>query len=287
MAGGKLKKIAVAGGPPQTIADTAAVSGSWNSDGVILFNTTSNSPLSRVSIAGGAVSLVTSLEPGEVRHAVPQFLPDGQHFLYAGAGNGVGIYVGSLNGKARTLLLRDAGGQVAYSEGRLFFVRADTLMTQRFDAVALTPAHGEPSPVAEIPAGIFSVSTTGVLAYQSGTNANRTRLEWFDRAGTSLGALGEVAKCTGGNLARWLARGGRHPGVRRFGRERCLAVDLTGTAGRVSHSTRRIPSGERSGRRSTKRVVYDEETEGARQTMICFRKRPMARAVSRRCWKTA
>ncbi len=192
-ADGRLKKIDVAGGPPQTIADTATGGGSWSSDGVILFNASGNSPLSRVSAAGGAVSPVTSLETGELRHVLPQFLPDGQHFLYFAFGaNGSASYVGSLNGKARTLLLRDVYAQVAYTGGRLFFVRAGTLLTQRFDAAALT-FMGEPSPIAEIPGGAFSVSTNGVLAYQAGTNANRKRLEWLDRLGKSLGMLGEAA----------------------------------------------------------------------------------------------
>jgi Tol biopolymer transport system component len=196
----RLKKIDVAGGPPQTIADVVASigGGSWSADGVLLFNATGNGPLSRVSAEGGVVTPVTSLETGELRHVNPRFLPDGQHFLYSSFGaNGVAVYVGSLNGKAHTLLLRDVGDQAAYSEGRLFFVRADTLMTQRFDAATLT-LGGEPSTLVEIPGGTFhdgtfSVSTTGVLAYQSGTNVNRDRLEWFDRAGTSLGALGEAA----------------------------------------------------------------------------------------------
>jgi Tol biopolymer transport system component len=189
----RLKKIDVAGGPPQTIADAAVSVGSWSSEGVVLFNASGNGPLSRTSGAGGVVTPVTSLETGELRHVFPQFLPDGQHFLYCGFGaNGTAIYVGSLNGTARTLLLRDVGPQVAYSEGRLFFVRADTLMMQRFDATALKLV-GEPSPMAEIPGGTFSVSANGVLAYQSGTNVDRRRLEWFDRAGKSLGALDGMA----------------------------------------------------------------------------------------------
>jgi Tol biopolymer transport system component len=189
----RLKKIDVAGGPPQPIADPAGSVGSWSSDGVILFNASVNGPLSRISAAGGLVTPATSLEADELRHVFPHFLPDGQHFLYAGFGaNGVAIYVGSLNSKARTPLLRDVGQEVGYSEGRLFFVRASTLMTQRFNVAALT-LEGEPSPVAEIPGGTFSVSTNGVLAYQSGTNSNRRRLEWFDRTGKSLGTLGEPA----------------------------------------------------------------------------------------------
>ena len=66
VADGKLKKIDVAGGPPQTIADAAASGGTWSPDGTIVFNASGNGPLSRVSATGGAVSPVTTLEQGEV-----------------------------------------------------------------------------------------------------------------------------------------------------------------------------------------------------------------------------
>ena len=189
---GRLKKIDVAGGPPQTIADMAASGGTWSPDGTIVFNASGNGGLSRVSAAGGAVSPVTILDQGELRHVNPRFLPDGQHFLYGSNGIVSSIYVGSLNAKERGQLLRDVGTQVAYSQGRLFFTRAGTLLAQGLDAAALK-LIGEPSPIAEIPAGAFDVSANGVLAYQSGTEANRSRLAWFDRMGRSLGALGEAA----------------------------------------------------------------------------------------------
>ena len=143
-----------------------------------------------MSAAGGVVSPVTSLGPGEIRHWLPIFLPDGQHFLYTTSP--AGIYVGSLNGKERTRLLGDVGPWVAYSQGRLFFTRAGTLMAQGFDAAGLT-LIGEPSPITEARIGTFSVSITGVLAYQPGSDSSRRRLAWFDRAGQPLGTLGEAA----------------------------------------------------------------------------------------------
>src|SRR5262249_28751928 len=52
-AGSKLKKVAVAGAPPQVLCDVTndTVSGSWNSDNVILFE--HDSSLYRVGAAGG------------------------------------------------------------------------------------------------------------------------------------------------------------------------------------------------------------------------------------------
>ena len=60
-AGGKLKRIAIAGGPAVTLADSngspVTPIGSWNQDGVILFG--SNAGLRRVSASGGESALVT------------------------------------------------------------------------------------------------------------------------------------------------------------------------------------------------------------------------------------
>ena len=192
VADGRLKKIDVAGGPPQTIADAASVNGrTWNPDGTILFNASGNGPLSRVSAAGGAVSLVTTLDQGEVRHVNPRFLPDGEHFLYGSFAGVNSVHVGAVNSKEHKLLLRDVGVVLKYAQGRLFFVRAGTLIAQGFDAARLELV-GDPSPISEIQStGTFDVSAGGVLAYQSGLASDRRRLEWFDRTGQSLGVLGD------------------------------------------------------------------------------------------------
>ncbi len=58
---------------------------------------------------------------------------------------------------------------------------------------------GEPFPIAEqlqydpiFSRGVFSVSDSGVLAYQTGSAVAGAELVWFDRAGESLGSLHEV-----------------------------------------------------------------------------------------------
>jgi hypothetical protein len=103
---GKLKKIDVSGGLPQTLCDGVGLllGGSWNADGVIVFGGSNNGPILRVSAAGGATSPVTKVEQGrdEVRHTDPIFLPDGRHFLYlrrSGRAENTGIYVGSIDVK--------------------------------------------------------------------------------------------------------------------------------------------------------------------------------------------
>jgi len=83
-ADGKLKKIALAGGPPQVLCDaTGGRGGSWNRDGVILFSPGPADPIFRVSAAGGIPVPVTRLPAdGNGGNRFPVFLPDGVHFLY-------------------------------------------------------------------------------------------------------------------------------------------------------------------------------------------------------------
>ena len=61
-AGGKLKKVAIAGGPPFDLADTATGrGGSWSRDNVIVFDRLAGSGLFRVSSGGGVPTPVTTL----------------------------------------------------------------------------------------------------------------------------------------------------------------------------------------------------------------------------------
>jgi len=75
-------------------------------------------------------------------------------------------------------------------------------MARPFDA-SRRELHGEAEPLAEQlqttsgqvtgAAGAFTVSDTGVLAYQTGAIAVRSQLTWFDREGRQTGLLGDQA----------------------------------------------------------------------------------------------
>jgi serine/threonine protein kinase len=192
---GKLKKIGVAGGLAQTLADSENLSGTWSQDDVIVFKQDRVGGLSRVSAAGGAVTPVTVLDAsrGETNHYWPQFLPDGKHFLYQTGSNqpehdGV-VYAGSINSPSRVALLTADSHAMYVPPGYLLFMRANTLLAQGFDAKRLS-LTGEPIPVAEglqlnpgTRRGAFTASRTGVLAYRS---VGETQLTWFDRNGKQL-----------------------------------------------------------------------------------------------------
>src|SRR5262249_32328938 len=137
---------------------------------------------------------------------LPQFLPDGQHFLYYASSKQAGqsgLYVGSLSDKAVQQVLRTDYNAV-YAAGYLLFVRNGTLMGQAFDTRALKLV-GEPFLIAEQVRRFFiiphlSVAESGTLVFQSG-GVQTPQLVWFDRSGKQLGMIGEPANYSNPSLA--------------------------------------------------------------------------------------
>ena len=209
IAGGKLKKIELATGSVSTICDANSNSqGDWNDDGTIVFSLSMAGPLYRVQAAGGVPTPLTALDRsrGDFSHSWPQWLPNGQDFLYfvrTGLRETTGIYAASLSSAtAASKLIAEsyAAGRYASirgsSRGHLVFLKGDTLMAQSFNHSSLT-ITGEPMRVAEQVGGLaveyagnpgFSISRNGVLAYHSITGP-RSQLVWLDRAGTHKGAI--------------------------------------------------------------------------------------------------
>jgi DNA-binding winged helix-turn-helix (wHTH) protein/Tol biopolymer transport system component len=209
---GLLKKIGVAGEPPQVLCEALAgrvLGGTWHSSGVILFGGPDG--IYRTSANGGGAARVTttSSNAGENAHVLPQFLPDGRHFLYTSRLAGEGSYdswivLRSLDA-ADDRRLFSAASQAAYAGGdEMLFLRDGTLRVQRFDIDRLA-LKGDPVVVAGLdsiganpasPRGMFGVSRDAanpVLAYRAAPGAE---LAWFDRRGTPLGRLGEIADRT-------------------------------------------------------------------------------------------
>ena len=201
-ADGNLKKAPVPAGAVQVIAEgiVDARGGSWGPDDTILF-ATSGSAIFRVSAFGGTGVPVTTLDTSQQEggHRWPQFLPDGRHFLYTVLGaiaEQRGIYVGSLDGKTKKLVLRPRFDTNAFyaTPGYLLFVDGDSLLAQAFDAARLEPT-GAPFTVAErvgrstAYSTALSVSSSGTLAY-AGPILRSGRLTWFDRAGKPGKSIG-------------------------------------------------------------------------------------------------
>jgi Tol biopolymer transport system component/predicted Ser/Thr protein kinase len=202
-AGGKLKKIDVAGGPALAVSDAPnARGGTWNQNDVIVFAPNNSGPLFRVPAAGGTATALTELDQSasETGQRFSWFLPDGRHFLYTarfGDLDKTVIYAGELDSKTRHKVVATNSNAVYVPQGYLLFMRERTLMAQPFDAgKALTT--GDAFPIAENvdyvsgnSQGQFSASQTGVLAYTSGAAGGNVQLTWFDRSGAMAGTVGK------------------------------------------------------------------------------------------------
>jgi eukaryotic-like serine/threonine-protein kinase len=205
---GKLKRIEVERGSVQILTDASSGrGGSWNRDGTIIFTpNAANTPVLRIAATGGTPLAVTRRDASkETSHRFPQFLPDGNHFLYylQGTPESHGIYVSDLGGsQGRRLLDVDSAGEYV-SSGRLLFVRQSTLFAQEFD-VARLELKGDPVLVAEdIALGTdaqgsvaVSASIAGPLVYRMASLGGRRQLTWFDRSGKEIGKAGDPVSAT-------------------------------------------------------------------------------------------
>jgi eukaryotic-like serine/threonine-protein kinase len=203
-AGGKLKKIEASGGPPQVLCDAAlGRGGAWSKEGVIVFAPGPAQVLLRVSAAGGAPEPASKFDTALAQnsHRWPQFLPDGQHFLFwARSSRGAQehtLYVASL-GSLDAKPLMKSESMAVYVPDYLLFMRDQTLMAQPFNARHLETT-GAPTPIAQHVATnsmtnrpIFSASDTGTLVYETGDAMQGWRLGWFTRDGKPAGAVGDL-----------------------------------------------------------------------------------------------
>jgi serine/threonine protein kinase/Tol biopolymer transport system component len=203
-AGGNLKRIDTAGGPVQNVADSLlGAQGAWGPDGTILFSTPPPAGggivvIGRVSANGGSVTQVTAIDAasGQVLHALPALLPDGDRFLYVSAGGGTSTArAGSVQrGDLKPVIgLERPGSGIAYAAGFVLYARDNALVAQRFDTSALA-VRGTPAALAER-VGQFSVAGDALVYSESGGNIFNngpsvlSRLAWVDRRGQPFGEI--------------------------------------------------------------------------------------------------
>ena len=203
---GKLKRLDIAGGQVQTLCDASSGrGGTWNSSGVILFTPSGRigDVVNRISASGGTPQPISELDNrSESSDRWPMFLPDGKHYLFmafdvAGQGNPQAIYVGSLGSNEKKFLTKANANPAFAGPGYLVFYHDNTLFAQRMDLNKFE-LTGEASPILtdiqyepRIGHATFSVSNDGVLLAQNGTGVSLSRLEWFDRSGKEVGAVGK------------------------------------------------------------------------------------------------
>jgi hypothetical protein len=195
----KLKKIALAGGLPVTLADLGGRprGGWWGSDGRIVLARSSTSGLSRVGEDGGAVEDLTrpDLGRGEHSHRWPQVLPGAEAVLFTVDPEGAGfeeatIQALSLRTGERRVVVK--GGtharflpprQLVYAvEGRLFAVGFDPqrLVTEGSPVLVLDGVRVGPN----TGGAHIALADDGTLVYVRDLPVSRDRvLAWMDDRG--------------------------------------------------------------------------------------------------------
>jgi eukaryotic-like serine/threonine-protein kinase len=203
-ASGKLKRVDLVGGLPQTLGDAPdGRGGAWNHEGIIVFAPSPVEGLRRVPAAGGQAAPLTNLDAArrETSHLWPHFLPDGRHFVYLAATakrETDGIYLGSLDSAKRKHLLSGSSNAAYAPPGYLLFWRDGALAAQRFDPRKME-VIGAAFPIlqaikhyAAINYAYFSISANNTLVYLSG--APKTQLMWFDRGGRLISVASPEGK---------------------------------------------------------------------------------------------
>jgi Tol biopolymer transport system component len=206
-----LKKVKISDGRAERICDAEPLpgGGTWNRSGTILFSPGQDSTLYTVSANGGKPRPVQELNAAkfERAHIWPQFLPDGNHFLFfvvSDSPSAGGVYTGSLDSPAYSMLFTSDTNAVysppapAHSRkhGYLLYILNRSLVEVGFDAGRLKvltepyPLADDVGAVASLSLAPISISDTAVLVYQGVSPASR-QLLWVDRGGKTLAAVAE------------------------------------------------------------------------------------------------
>jgi len=254
--GSQLKKVAVSGGSPTVLADSAAAAQpgiAWLEDGTVVYPQGGAHALRRVRETGGVATVAVRSDTLNVYSPSP--LPDGRGLLYAQCAD-VGcshsnVLATDLRGGTPTLLVNGASWAEYLPTGHLLYVRDDgAAFVQPFDPHSFR-LTGSPVSVLDsvaISAGaLLSVSRSGILVVRHGAGfgliAGQYEMVWVDRSGTASPID------MGGPLG--IDPGGGNPGWALSPDGRRLAIGLlTGSGGDIW--VKQLPSGPLS------RVTFDQ-----------------------------
>jgi Tol biopolymer transport system component len=211
-AGGKIRRVDAAGGPPQVLADvpTNVVGGYWPSRDRIRYAVWGRGLFELPSSGGTPVAITLGAPATSASVIGPSPLPGGELVFCQCYGGGSGIFIARADGAAPRQILPD-GSLVQYAPspdpelGYILFARGSnglagiggTLMAQGIHPRRLTFV-GDPIPIADGVSG-FSASDTGVLVYGTGMRGVpigvpgvvQGQLTWFDRKGNVLSTVGD------------------------------------------------------------------------------------------------
>ncbi len=185
---GKLKKISITGGAPQSLADAPSGRGAaWGPDGTIIFSPDLTSGLWRVSETGGNSAEVVVRREKERSLRWPSLLPDGKAVLFVAQKllqnyDDADVELFDFTTGKRTVVLQGGTYPSCVPNGHLTFVRGGTLFAAPFDpkrhkvtgmAVPLIEGVRFGGRMASGDGGAqYSVSRNGTLAYVPGVLGN-------------------------------------------------------------------------------------------------------------------
>jgi serine/threonine protein kinase/roadblock/LC7 domain-containing protein len=207
-ANGKLQKMPASGGTPQVLASVLSPrGGSWSNKGVIIYSPDTASAMWQVNADGsGNVPFLTFTDKDEQTDRWPEFLPDGDHFMYWGGNfsnskddHYSGIYVSSLSGKDRDKrLVVLCHSSFAYDSQHLYYADERRQLISLTLDVSNGSVSGSPVVVANevgVQPSTFwtavAASENGTLIYNTGVGAVLSVLTWMDRSGKELAKVGE------------------------------------------------------------------------------------------------
>ena len=178
--GNRMQKVALAGGPPLTIAtvDSGFLGAAWGPEDLIVFGT--NVGLRRVPAAGGVPAVLTTTDTLEVFHALPDFAPAELVVFHIRGRDAVDRLAAVRLTTGETTRLEQTGSNPHYiGTGHLLYANSDgTIMAAPFDA-RRGAISGAVVPVAEgvlIGQGGFAkmgVSRGGAMAHATGVGGVR------------------------------------------------------------------------------------------------------------------
>ena len=198
----KLKRANLAKRTVLTICDAEEPrGGTWGPGNKILFVPESNGPIFLVNALEGVPKAV--MAPDEVTYTTyrwPEFLPDGEQFLFLAANHNSdnhvhpALFLGKLDGSAPRLIA-ESDSNATYSAGRLLFTSGGKLIAQQFDI-----STGTLAPHAEIittdvdyDPGVWRAAfaaTDEILLYRLRSSWQERKLAWFDGTGKLLEQIG-------------------------------------------------------------------------------------------------
>jgi eukaryotic-like serine/threonine-protein kinase len=205
----EMRQIDIASGKVTTILPrvTYASGASWGKDGVILFSTAGQYIIWQIPETGGGQRPAATLDgPDQFSLSRPHFLPDGINFLFYAQGREGerGIYQGILGTDIKRRLI-DSESAGVFASGKLYYTQNGVLHARSLDPVLGLLGNDDQVIARNVatgsPAAAPVTSNGQKVAYRIGNVSSGKQLVWYDRAGKSLGNVGEPFSGGGGPLS--------------------------------------------------------------------------------------